>query len=115
MTLNPFFMASSDPECSPAPAQLHAPLATTARRRDTRPRRVEHPRRTRVAAAPERPARSVGAAPRARTAHPRPRAKWPRAPSRSEEHTSELQSRVDLVCRLLLEKKKQTKKEGHRC
>src|SRR5438105_10463147 len=30
-----------------------------------------------------------------------------RAPrKRSEEHTSELQSRVDLVCRLLLEKKK---------
>src|SRR5207247_7893232 len=28
---------------------------------------------------------------------------------RSEEHTSELQSRVDLVCRLLLEKKKQKK------
>src|SRR5438105_8383178 len=27
-------------------------------------------------------------------------------PLRSEEHTSELQSRVDLVCRLLLEKKK---------
>src|SRR5438105_8148964 len=27
---------------------------------------------------------------------------------RSEEHTSELQSRVDLVCRLLLEKKKAT-------
>src|SRR5438105_6971008 len=27
-------------------------------------------------------------------------------PHRSEEHTSELQSRVDLVCRLLLEKKK---------
>src|SRR6266536_1868826 len=26
--------------------------------------------------------------------------------SRSEEHTSELQSRVDIVCRLLLEKKK---------
>src|SRR5216683_6567816 len=30
------------------------------------------------------------------------RARWPR----SEEHTSELQSRSDLVCRLLLEKKK---------
>src|SRR5438105_7727870 len=29
-----------------------------------------------------------------------------RQPFRSEEHTSELQSRVDLVCRLLLEKKK---------
>src|SRR2546421_8651572 len=28
---------------------------------------------------------------------------------RSEEHTSELQSRSDLVCRLLLEKKKKTK------
>src|SRR5690349_22203203 len=28
---------------------------------------------------------------------------------RSEEHTSELQSRRDLVCRLLLEKKKDTK------
>src|SRR5690606_33492282 len=28
--------------------------------------------------------------------------------SRSEEHTSELQSRENLVCRLLLEKKKQT-------
>src|SRR5207247_3657690 len=30
---------------------------------------------------------------------------------RSEEHTSELQSRVDLVCRLLLEKKKKNKKQ----
>src|SRR5438105_11311188 len=29
-----------------------------------------------------------------------------KGPDRSEEHTSELQSRVDLVCRLLLEKKK---------
>src|SRR3989449_4005297 len=30
-------------------------------------------------------------------------------PVRSEEHTSELQSRLHLVCRLLLEKKKKTK------
>src|SRR2546422_5132759 len=30
---------------------------------------------------------------------------------RSEEHTSELQSRLHLVCRLLLEKKKKYKKE----
>src|SRR5689334_24005029 len=29
-------------------------------------------------------------------------------PARSEEHTSELQSQFHLVCRLLLEKKKQT-------
>src|SRR4051812_49925605 len=31
---------------------------------------------------------------------------------RSEEHTSELQSHVNLVCRLLLEKKKQLKISG---
>src|SRR2546421_8661075 len=35
-----------------------------------------------------------------------PRAK-PLCARRSEEHTSELQSRSDLVCRLLLEKKKE--------
>src|SRR5438874_6742585 len=32
--------------------------------------------------------------------------------ARSEEHTSELQSRRDLVCRLLLEKKKKKKKQN---
>src|SRR2546422_4532310 len=31
---------------------------------------------------------------------------------RSEEHTSELQSRLHLVCRLLLEKKKNSKQRG---
>src|SRR5438874_12351958 len=40
----------------------------------------------------------------------RPRSRRPQHPERrrlrSEEHTSELQSRRDLVCRLLLEKKK---------
>src|SRR5438067_8766628 len=44
----------------------------------------------------------------------RPRATcWPGSASglcRSEEHTSELQSRFDLVCRLLLEKKKKKNK-----
>src|SRR5690349_23661637 len=34
-------------------------------------------------------------------------------PSRSEEHTSELQSRRDLVCRLLLEKKKKKMKNTY--
>src|SRR2546421_4305555 len=34
------------------------------------------------------------------------RAIFPHQRTRSEEHTSELQSRSDLVCRLLLEKKK---------
>src|SRR2546421_5015493 len=32
---------------------------------------------------------------------------------RSEEHTSELQSRSDLVCRLLLEKKKAERPQGY--
>src|SRR2546429_4415787 len=45
-------------------------------------------------------------------AHPAPRrpqaaGKRSRNRTRSEEHTSELQSRLHLVCRLLLEKKKQ--------
>src|SRR5436305_11997656 len=38
----------------------------------------------------------------------------PRCPPRSEEHTSELQSRPHLVCRLLLEKKK-TPSSSQRC
>src|SRR6266571_8445836 len=48
--------------------------------------------------------RSCPTAPRARTGSP------PRTGpgTRSEEHTSELQSHVNLVCRLLLEKKKRT-------
>src|SRR5690625_176036 len=36
-----------------------------------------------------------------------------RAPKRSEEHTSELQSRGHLVCRLLLEKKKQIEQQAN--
>src|SRR2546429_1110424 len=56
--------------------------------------------------APPRTARS------ARSAIPRPaslsaRRSGETAARRSEEHTSELQSRLHLVCRLLLEKKKE--------
>src|ERR1039457_4594664 len=40
------------------------------------------------------------------TIWPAPSALLPGRPSRSEEHTSELQSPCNLVCRLLLEKKK---------
>src|SRR5438132_3330859 len=36
------------------------------------------------------------------------------APRRSEEHTSELQSHSDLVCRLLLEKKKKQTYHTHK-
>src|SRR5690606_41849483 len=35
------------------------------------------------------------------------------SPLRSEEHTSELQSRENLVCRLLLEKKKKREKQSY--
>src|SRR3712207_7811010 len=58
--------------------------------------------------------RAPAEAPRARTTstrRARPPAPLPRRAraARSEEHTSELQSRQYLVCRLLLEKKKTTK------
>src|SRR5476649_3046862 len=50
-------------------------------------------------------ARAIAGAARCGSAHP--------SVGRSEEHTSELQSHSDLVCRLLLEKKKNTKKNEH--
>src|SRR2546422_5448808 len=56
-------------------------------------RRLPHPKPLRV------PAEGYG------LAHPG-RTPVRTRPSRSEEHTSELQSRLHLVCRLLLEKKK---------
>src|SRR5437016_11595337 len=39
--------------------------------------------------------------------------KYNRAETRSEEHTSELQSLTNLVCRLLLEKKKKKRKKNN--
>src|SRR6267142_3137589 len=53
-----------------------------------------------------RPARSSGGR-RGRRPRPGPRRRAVRRRTRSEEHTSELQSHVNLVCRLLLEKKKE--------
>src|SRR5438876_8365716 len=44
---------------------------------------------------------------------PAPVTRRARSRGRSEEHTSELQSPVHLVCRLLLEKKKCGKEDGH--
>src|SRR5690625_5667449 len=59
--------------------------------------------RSRASSAPEpgTPTRERGC-----RAGPRASPERPRARARSEEHTSELQSRGHLVCRLLLEKKK---------
>src|SRR5699024_12483218 len=69
-----------------------------------------------AASASPPPSSSLTAPARSASATARPRRSRPRSPrvsrrrrrtsSRSEEHTSELQSRFDLVCRLLLEKKK---------
>src|SRR2546422_7204674 len=61
------------------------------------------------------PAPSLPAPTRSRARRPRPARALPRdslshRSPRSEEHTSELQSRLHLVCRLLLEKKKKKKR-----
>src|SRR2546422_9175242 len=56
--------------------------------------------------------RRLGCSPRRCTRPRSPTARssdWCATVSRSEEHTSELQSRLHLVCRLLLEKKKKKK------
>src|SRR6266567_4827293 len=50
--------------------------------------------------------RLVGPRARGRFARPARRRRSDRPGARSEEHTSELQSQSNLVCRLLLEKKK---------
>src|SRR5438477_6598695 len=71
------------------------PYTTLFRSDDGRPARGPLPRRARAAGAC---ATCLGA----RDVH-----RLLQDTSRSEEHTSELQSHVNLVCRLLLEKKKQ--------
>src|SRR5690349_22922719 len=71
--------------------------------RRARSHRVSRHRPARHARAPEAREDSVHAAPRKR------------AGARSEEHTSELQSRRDLVCRLLLEKKKRKNIQRRGC
>src|SRR2546430_7217343 len=62
-----------------------------------------------------RPPRGAPARPRgaARATSRRPKRGHPRSRSRSEEHTSELQSQSNLVCRLLLEKKKKKTNRTH--
>src|SRR2546427_5542888 len=50
--------------------------------------------------------RSLSGTPSPRSAAASIRVRWSLSARRSEEHTSELQSQSNLVCRLLLEKKK---------
>src|SRR5690348_15158530 len=73
------------------------------RRGGARPRHRHPPR--------DRPAR--GHAPRAGGEERPPGSREPTTYTRSEEHTSELQSPVHLVCRLLLEKKKHHQRPPH--
>src|SRR2546429_3711112 len=75
------------------------PYTTLFRSHDLRLRRQDE----RDLLARRRPARDPRDPPPAREGDRRPRRED--APARSEEHTSELQSRLHLVCRLLLEKK----------
>src|SRR5205085_6352116 len=58
------------------------------------------------------PVRSLAATDTARSASPKAARGARTIFSRSEEHTSELQSQSNLVCRLLLEKKKKKKKNN---
>src|SRR5256885_13276188 len=105
-----FLNDPAPPEFSPFP--LHDALPISARR--GRPATPYPPPRSPTGsrapsgqpAEPSHPPRSGCPA---ATAHPTPRDARPtgyRIRGRSEEHTSELQSPCNLVCRLLLEKKK---------
>src|SRR2546427_8749356 len=69
-------------------------VAMTRRRRTAKIARVRQP-----ATIPNRPLRDVV------THHPAVKTTTAAAQARSEEHTSELQSQSNIVCRLLLEKK----------
>src|SRR5207249_11795973 len=98
----------------PLPRSTLFPYTTLFRsrpqRREWRRRSGPGCRRTRLRSSAD----SIGRRSERHTNNPRPgwvggKSVWLRCGQhRSEEHTSELQSRFDLVCRLLLEKKKKT-------
>src|SRR5438876_1850198 len=67
--------------------------------------------RSNIATTPSRPIRRLMCAPSISLASASGDASSGRSTHRSEEHTSELQSPVHLVCRLLLEKKNKDAKE----
>src|SRR5207302_10337977 len=95
-----FFTPTSTP--ATYTLSLHDALPISAARRPPRPRPTE----PRCFKPP-----SAAAATAARRSPTAPCRTWARPRrQRSEEHTSELQSRENLVCRLLLEKKKQVTK-----
>src|SRR5437588_4822501 len=78
------------------------------------PRRAKGPRQRTAGSSPGWRTRSREGAPRGRADRRPARPAVRRTGTRSEEHTSELQSHSDLVCRLLLEKKKKKEKSRKR-
>src|SRR2546427_8816056 len=96
------------PGVATAPSQQSSALEPPATMPRTPERRAAAPR-TAPGPPPPKPAKAVAPT-------PPPPAAAPAAPQRpaprSEEHTSELQSQSNLVCRLLLEKKKHNLIDG---
>src|SRR5207247_10054414 len=78
-------------------------------------RRAPRPARRRAGLRPRRPGLRGGAAQPAARARADRLGRGRARALRSEEHTSELQSRVDLVCRLLLEKKNKDNQVDYLC
>src|SRR3989449_4055054 len=107
-----FFFFLNDPappEISPLPLHAALPISTARRPRAARTPAARWPRAPRTHRIPpaRRPTRGLRGPPALASSYAPP---YPETPAgtflRSEEHTSELQSRLHLVCRLLLEKKK---------
>src|SRR2546427_7841317 len=89
LTLWSFFFFNDTATTEIYTLSLHDALPISPRRRCRRPRRRAGAGPGGSAGSPCRSSRPAGSA----------------SPARSEEHTSELQSQSNLVCRLLLEKK----------
>src|SRR5690606_40751171 len=107
---HPDVAGSSGVRCRRAPAATLFPYTTLFRSRAARPSpRSPTPGSVRRQRAhPPEQARRKRARTGRRTRETRreQQKSWEEKPLRSEEHTSELQSRENLVCRLLLEKNK---------
>src|SRR2546422_8609952 len=106
-----FFFLNNTPPPEIYPLPLHAALPISPPPPSPPPAGPARDRAPPVAAAATdgtlpAPRFRPAAGPRTRRATPPRPAHRPRGDVRSEEHTSELQSRLHLVCRLLLEKKK---------
>src|SRR5699024_12723996 len=103
------FIALAPSQLSPLSLHDALPISNAdGRRLLSAVQRARHPAADSGCAAQVRRGKCRKPAQWQRQAHRRERQ---RLYARSEEHTSELQSRFDLVCRLLLEKKKKQKTE----